>query len=180
MGYINEAILELYKRFNLWQAEATIVQPDDTTLSYALDGVDANVTIDLSDHILLVIDKMYDPDSQEMELNDEDDAASASTPQYNVIEFPEAVALDEYSVIYRASPIDSTAVGDTLVLPPALLEPLYFYCGFRAHVSQKGSKELENDTHFKRYIQSCDRAQALGMVVSDSLHSHKFFDTIFP
>ena len=172
--YLNEAVLELHKRFNLWQEEALITQPDDSTLSYTLEEADANVTIDLSDHIVLVIDKIYDPDQTELGLNDEDDPESVATPKYNVVEFTQAEAADVYNVIYRASPIAMTAVGDTIDIPPALHEAMYFYVGFRAHVSQKGNKELENGTHFKRFQDSCDRAAALGMVVQDSLHAHKF------
>jgi len=180
MGYINEAVLELHKRFNLWEAEATITQPDTTTLSYTLDGVDANVDIDLSDKILLVINKIWDPDGTELELNDEDDETSPATPRYNVIEFQEAIALDAYSVTYRASPLDRALVTETIELPPSLFEAMYFYVGFRAHVSQRGSKEFENDTHFKRYDQACDRVQKLGLIVADSYHSHKFYDSCFP
>jgi len=180
LGYLNDAVLELHKRFNLWQEEALITQPDADTLSYDLDGVDVNVTIDLSDHILLLIDKVYDPDSSEVSLNDEDDPYGAATPRYNRVEFPEAVADDVYSVIYRGAPIDMTVVGDTILLPPALFEPMYFYVGFRAHVSQKGSKDLENNTHFQRYLDSCNRAEALGLVVQDSLHPHKFCNNVYP
>ena len=59
LGYINFGILEIYKRFNLWEAEAVITQVDAVD-TYKLDGIDANVTIDLSDHNLLMIDRIYD------------------------------------------------------------------------------------------------------------------------
>ncbi|MCP4487721.1 MAG: hypothetical protein GY820_10455 [Gammaproteobacteria bacterium] len=174
MGYINEAVLELHKRFNIWQEEAIITHPDDSTLSYTLEEADANVAIDLSDHIVLIIDKIYDPDGQEMTINDEDDEAGTSTPKYNKIEFMVAEALSEYRVIYRASPIALTDVWDTIDIPPALHEAMYFYVGFRGHVSQRGAKEAENSTHFQRYINACNRVQQHGLTAPDSLHPHKF------
>ena len=68
LGYLNEAIQELHKVFNLWQDEAIITQVDAVTL-YKLDGVDVNVAIDLSDKILLMISEAYDYDGGELSLN---------------------------------------------------------------------------------------------------------------
>ena len=176
MGYINEAILELHKRFNLWQDEAIITIEVDVT-SYKLDGADTNVTIDLSDKILAVITGVYDPDGCVLYLNDDDDPHGAAVPKYNIVEFPadDIVENEEYSVIYRASPIDITdPVNGVIDLPPVLFEPMYFYVGFRAHVSQRGAKENENNTHFQRFLDSCNRVDGLGMVLADSVASHKF------
>ena len=71
LGYLNEAIKELHKRFNIWQDEAIITHATDVFL-YKLDGIDVNVTIDLSDKELLVISEAYDYIGAEMPLNDED------------------------------------------------------------------------------------------------------------
>lgn len=178
LEYLNEAILELHKRFNIWQDEAIVTHADAVT-RYVLDGVDVNVAIDLSDKILVVISEAYDYDGAELSLNDEDDQYGAVTPQYNVLEFPEdglAVG-EEFDIIFRASPIDMVADTEAIVLPPTLFEAMYFYVGFRAHVSQKGNKELENGTHYQRYIDACNRAEAQGMIVAESVVPHKFEQT---
>lgn len=181
LGYLNEAIKELHKQFNLWQDEAIITHAAATTL-YKLDGLDANVTIDLSDKILLTIVEAYDYDGGPISLNDEDDVYGAATPKYNWVEFPlDGLTADEdYSIIYRAAPIPMTADTDTIDLPPVLEEAMYFYVGFRAHVSQKGNKELENGTHFTRYKESIARVAALGMIAAESTVSHKFSESTYP
>lgn len=181
VGYLNEAILELHKRFNIWQ-DSCIVTHATGVQKYTLDGVDANTDIDLSDKQLLLISEAWDYDGEELSLNDEDDPYGAVTPKYNVLEFPPdgVVAGQDFSVVFRAAPLDMTVVGDTIDLTPVLFQAMYFYVGFRAHVSQKGAKQFENDTHYKRYLGECDRIDALGLIVAESLVPHKFAGQTYP
>lgn len=178
IGYLNEAVKALHKRFNLWQDEAIITHATDVTL-YKLDGIDANVAIDLSDKELLVISEAYDYTGAELSLNDEDDLYGAVTPKYNWVEFPsDGLAVGEdFSIIFRAAPLAMTATTDPIDLPPVLEEAMYFYAGFRAHVSQKGDKRVENETHKERYEQACGEVQALGLIVAESTVAHKFSQT---
>lgn len=180
LGYLNEAVLELHKRFNLWQDEA-VITIDTGVLSYALDGVDSNVTIDLSDKQLILITDAYDYDGCQMSINDEDDEYGVVTPKYNIVEYPDdyydeadITTGQEFSILFRASPIDMTDVGDTIDLPPTLFSAMYFYVGFRAHVSQKGTENLENNTHYKRFLAECNRVEALGLISPESMNNHKF------
>ena len=181
LGYLNEAVKALHKRFNLWQDEAVITHVDATTL-YKLDGTDGNVAIDLSDKQLLLISEAYDYDGEELSLNDEDDTYGAVTPKYNWVEFPlDGLAVDEeFSIIYRAAPLAMTAVGDTIDLTPVLEEAMYYYVGFRAHVSQKATRDTEHNVHYKRYIDECDRVAALGLIVAESTVAHKFDGLTYP
>lgn len=181
LEYLNEAILELHKRFNIWQDEAIITHATDVT-SYTLEEADANVAIDLSDKILLVVTDAIDYLGVEQNLNDEDDDFGVVTPKYNIVEYAleELVVGEDFSILFRASPIDMTDVGDEIDLPPALFEAMYFYVGFRAHVSQRGRKEDENHTHFERFINACDRVEAKGLVVAESLIAHKFAGLNYP
>lgn len=181
LEYLNEAILELHKRFNIWQDEAIITHATAVT-SYALDGVDANVSIDLSDKILLVITDAIDYNGVEININDEDDTWGVVTPKYNIVEFPlDGLAVTEdFSILFRASPLNMTADTEEIDLPPALFEAMYFYVGFRAHVSQKGKKEDENHTHFERFMNACDRVEAKGLIVAESLVPHKFAGLNYP
>lgn len=181
LEYLNEAVLDLHKRFNLWQDSCILTQATGVQL-YTLDGIDANTDIDLSDKILLVISEAYDSEGDEMSLNDEDDPYGAVTPKYNQVEFPPdgVTATNQFSIVFRAAPLDMTVVGDTIDLTPVLFTAMYFYVGFRAHVSQKGLENLENDTHYKRYLGECNRVEKLGMVVADSLVPHKFGDGTYP
>jgi hypothetical protein len=167
--YLNEAILELHKRFNLWQDGAIVTHATDVTL-YKLDGIDVNVSIDLSDKQLLLITDVIDYEGSEISINDEDDQYGAVTPKYNQLEFPSD----------GAGPLSMVADTETIDLPPTLFEAMYFYVGFRAHVSQKGNKELENQTHFARFIDACNRVEAQGLIVAESTVAHKFNGLTYP
>ena len=179
--YLNEAVLELHKKFDIWQDDCLITHATDTTL-YKLDGIDANVDIDLSDKQLLVITEAYDYDGDPLSLNDEDDPWGAVTPKYNWVEFPpDGLAVgEEFAFLFRAAPLSMVLVTETIDLPPVLFEAMYFYVGFRAHVSQKGTKETENMNHFKKFINSCERVKEQGLIVAESTVSHKFSDTSYP
>ena len=181
LGYLNEAILELHKRFNIWQ-DSCIVTHVDGVQTYTLDGVDPNTDIDLSNKILLVISEAWDYNGDELSLNVEDDPYGAVTPKYNILEFPPdgVVADQDFSVVFRAAPIDMTDVGDPIDLTPVLFGAMYFYVGFRAHVSQKGLEDLENNTHYKRYLGECNRVERLGLVVAESVVAHKFDGLTYP
>lgn len=176
--YLNQAIKELHKEFNIWQDEAVITQADGVTL-YKLDGVDANVTIDLSDKQLLLISEAFEPDGSELSLNDEDDIYGAVTPKYNCVEFPAdgVEAGDEFPIIFRAAPLAMVADTEEIDLPPVLEEAMYFYAGFRAHVSQKGNKEFENNTHLQRYQDAVKRVTEKGLIVAESTIAHKFYQS---
>lgn len=181
LEYLNEAILELHKRFNIWQDSAIITHATAVT-SYVLDGVDANVAIDLSDKTLLLITDAIDYLGDEMNINDEDDEFGIVTPKYNIVEFAleELVVGEDFDILFRAAPLDMVADTETIDLPPVLFEAMYFYVGFRAHVSQKGNKELENNTHFERFINACNRVQAQGLIVAETLEPHKFAGLTYP
>ncbi len=181
LEYLNEAILELHKRFNLWQDSAVITHAT-AVVSYDLDGIDANVTIDLSDKQLVVITDAIDYLGDEMTINDEDDEFGVVTPKYNIVEFAlaELVVGEDFDILFRAAPLDMSADSETIDLPPSLFEAMYFYVGFRAHVSQKGTKDTENANHFARYINACDRVEARGLIVAETTAAHKFAGSTYP
>ena len=173
IGYINLAVLEIYKRFNLRQDEAVITMATDVT-QYTLDGIDANVAIDFSDHQFLLIDEVYEETGELMSLNDEKDPYGVTTPRYNVIEVAEVVVGQQISVIYRSAPLFSTLVSDTILVPPQFFEALFNYVGFQAHSSVKGDMKSENNTHYLRFEESCNKISALGLVNHDDMVSYAF------
>lgn len=180
LGYINLGILEIYKRFVLWQGEALITLATGVT-TYKLDGNDPNVTIDLSDHEMLVIDEAYDYDGEQMNINEENDLLAIATPQYNVVEVPLASVTPPatISIIYRAAPKFLTHEKADIPLAPQFYEPLFHYCGFRGHGSVKGDLKTENNTHYMRFDAACERVKTEGLYTEDSLNSTKFYDRGF-
>jgi len=172
LGFINLGLLELYKRFPLRQSEAIITLQNAKSL-YTLDGTDSDVSMEPGTE-LLVISLCYDEQGEELIINDEDNVLGINTPSYNTVEVP-AVAQDEkLSIIYRASPNFVKYTTETLKLPPQLLEALLNYIGYRGHGSVKGDIKSENNTHYRRFVASCNTVKLEGLTTSDDLVSKSF------
>lgn len=178
LGYINMGVLELHKRFSLWQEEAFITMLEGVT-RYKLADSDSNVSIDLSDHDVIKIDEVYAPDGSQISLNDEDDPNGVWTPQPHVIEIMAPIVDGDVSVIYRATPKFMTNERQEIVLPPQFLEALFNYVGYRGHGSVKGDIKSENNTHYMRFEESCKQVRKEGLIAAESLHCHKFEDRGF-
>lgn len=178
LGFINLGILEIHKRFNLWQDEALITMVDGVS-TYKLDGLDTNVTINLSDHDVLMVDEVYAPDGTQLGLNDSEDPNGVWTPQMHVIEILAPITTGDTSVIYRASPSFLTNEKQKIPIPSQLFEALFHYVGYRGHGSIKGDIKSENNTHYMRFTASCDLVESNGLVTQDSVHAHKFYDRGF-
>jgi len=173
LGFINLAVLEIYKRFNLWEDEAIITMTTGVLL-YKLDGIDPNVEIDLSDKQLLMIEEVYEETGELMTLNDELDEYSVSTPQYHQIEVVEEVDGQTMGVIFRAAPKFLTNEAAEIPIPPQFYEALFTYVGFKAHGSIKSDIKGENNTHYIRFEAACALVKANGLIAQDDLASVKF------
>jgi len=178
MGYLNMGVLELHKRFPIWKETATITMVEGTT-RYKLDGIDANVTIDLSDHDVLFIEEVLDDEDEPMSLNDDKDSLGAMTPKPHILDIPVPVLTGDIKVGYRASPKFMTLETDIIPIPPQFYEALFNYVGYRGHGSVKGDIKSENNTHYMRFEKSCNLIDMKGLRSPDSLHSHKFIDRGF-
>jgi hypothetical protein len=177
LGYINMGILELYKRFVLWQAEAVLTMTTDKYL-YSLDGTDPDVAMDLSDHYFLQVDEVWDEDGDGLSINDESDPLGVATPKFNQIEIPPiGWTLDaQLSMVYRAAPKFLAHEKEEVPLPPQFFEALFHYVGFRGHAGVKDVDPNRNNSnpHYKRFERSCDRIKMEGLYTEDSLNSSKF------
>lgn len=173
LGYINLGILELYKRFVLWESEAVITQAADTSL-YTLDGVDANVSIDLSDNELIKIERVYDEDNLLYILNNEKDPDSLETPRFNSLKVVTIVPDYTMTVIYRATPKFHTADTETIPLPPQFFEALFMYTAYKAQTSVKPGERDEANRYYKKFEASCARIAQEGLYIQQDLVSSKF------
>lgn len=179
LGYLNMAILELHKRFKLWQAEATITFAADV-YTYVLDGVDANVTIDLTDNMVLLIEKVKDNEDIRYTIDDIDEENTLYFNKWHTITFePTIVAGETATVIYRAAPKFLTTQTQTIPLPPQFFEAMFLYVGYEAQGGVKSGERDENNAHYKRFQASCDQINFNGLIKQDSLISTKFFDRGF-
>ena len=193
LGYINLAILEIYKRFSLWQDEATITIVDGTLL-YTLDGNDSNVSIDLSDHNMLMTEKVllngteiYEKDTK-LVINDyTNNDSSVFIPQYHQIkiltpvedETPYIVG-DTLKVLYRAAPIFLVSETQAIPLASQFFEALFNYVGHKGHGSIKTSPDSDDNMYLKRFEVSIKRISMNGLVAQDDLTSEKFDNNVYP
>ena len=178
LDMINYAITAIHKRFNLMEREAIITMAANVTL-YKLDGTDSNVSIDLSDNNLMLIERAYNEDTTEITINDEDDLYGAATPQFDQFEIYQATAGGLISVIYRAAPLFLTSVDDPIPLPIQYMEALYLHVAYQAHGSVKGSIKDENNTHYIRFDKECNQIRHDGLYNPGDFASNKFYDRGF-
>lgn len=173
LGYINFGILEIHKRFLLWEAEAVVTQATGVEL-YTMKEADTNVDIDLSDHEFLTIERVFDEDNKLYLLNNEKDADSLHTPRIDQLKVNTIVPNYEMSVRYRASPKFLTLVTDIIPLQSQFYEALFLYVAYKGHLSVKSGVKDENNTHYIRFEASCDRISMEGLHIQNDLTSTKF------
>ena len=192
LGHLNIGITELYKRFHLWKGEVEFPILDGVT-EYALDGVDANVGLDLTDHDLIIIKGIFvkanDRYTRDKELiiNAEGNDQSVYTPQYNQIKLltPEEnvtpyLVGDTLKVYYKGAPIFLTHEKANIPLPPQFIEALFNYVGYRAHGSMRTSTDnRDNNTYYQRFERSCALIEMEGMYTQNGMESTKFEDRGF-
>ncbi len=192
-GYINLAILEIYKRFSLWRGEATVTIVDGVLL-YKLDGIDANVSVDLSDHTLLMIEKVflnatetYEEDTELYLNDDKNNDCSIEIPQYHqvkiltpVVDETPYIIGDTLKVTYRAAPVFLNNATQAIPLASQFFEALFNYVGHKGHGSIKTSPDSDDNMYLKRFEVSIKRIKDNGLIVQDSLTSDKFNNNIYP
>lgn len=180
-GFINMGILELHKRFNLIEREATVTLVDDK-FSYLLDGDDTDVVIDLTVNELLKITEVWDAEDKLIALNEQFNLSSITTPDYSTIKIPKLIleAGEVLRVVYRASPNFLLHEKAAIPLPPQFLEALLSYIGYRGHDGLRSSdKTPSHNPHYKRFENSCTRIKSESLHLADSLKANKFSDRGF-
>lgn len=163
LGYINLGLIELYKRFPL-KVEETVIALQDSQDIYSLP----------TDCMWLVAAYGEVPESSPdrvnvLPINEEDEPDSINTISWNKVQIPLSVTGGYVSLIYVASPTYILDVDSELDLPVQLVEALLHYVGYRAHSSQTGDSNAENNVHYQRFESSCERIIRLGMFTNDDL-----------
>ena len=179
VGYLNMALIALYNRFQLATEEAIItLRPDINKIIYTMDSTDADVTVSgaaMKDNDFMSIIAAFEENGDEIPVNDEQNPYSIFTTSYNKIQIPLLAQSGYVSVIYRKNPdlvtyVDNgsgDAVEASVSLPLQLLEPALHYIGYRAHGAVDGNVNAENNTHYTRFINSCNQVEVLGIITAD-------------
>lgn len=156
LSYINLAIIEVYKRFNLKISEEIVTLSENIT-EYTMPG----------DFMLL--SAVYDENGEMLPINDEDDPYSILTPSYNTIQVPNAADGASLSVMYKPEPTFIVNVTDVVPIPIQVLECLLHYIGYRGHGSVSGDLKTENNSHYMRFEASVQRVYDLGLITVDTV-----------
>ncbi len=181
VDYINLALVALYGRFDLSNKEAIVCTRHGKT-TYTLDGNDPDVInhdgTPIEPGSVMIINAIH-YECCEVAVNFEDDLLSVHTPTYNTVQFPTVEDGEYASIIYKKNPTliefeDGVTNADDVVvpLPVQLLEPLLHYIGYRAHGSVDGQINKENNTHYMRYVASCDNIEQLGLINKDDVYRY--------
>lgn len=165
LGYLNLGLIELYKRFPLKVEEVLITLQDDQDI-YTLP----------SNYMWLIaaygeVSEFSTAIVNILPINEEDEPDSVNTISWNKVQIPLSVAGAYVSLIYAASPtyVTSADLDEEVEFPVQLVEALLHYIGYRAHVSQNGELQSENNLHYQRFEISCNRVVQSGMLTSDDM-----------
>ena len=172
LSYLNMGIVELHKRFDLWE-ETAVVNMVAGVNKYTINGQDTNVVLDNTDHEFIMITSIFDKEDEKIEINLQKSDYKIKIPRYNVIKIGVPVAGDTLKVNYKAAPKFLTFEKQPIPLPPQYFEALFHYVGYRAHASVDGDIKAENNTHFMRFDQSCKRIAIQGLQNEDSMQIFK-------
>ena len=164
VSYVNLALQALYNRFTLKVSEQVIPMYDNI-VEYKLDPS------------LMTIEGIYDENGDEFALDDPNSLFSILQVDFETIQVPNPIEGATLSVIYKPAPtwlvyIDETSLTQKIPIPPQLIEPLLHYIGYRAHGSMDGNIKAENNTHYMRFVASCDRIEQLGLVRKAVVPAH--------
>lgn len=181
IGFINLALIELYKRFPLKVSEHLIELETGKTI-YDLP----------TDYMWIVaayqeVDENLDIPYLQVPINEEDNPASVNTIGWNKIQIPVTTTGAFISIIYVASPItclyddtadineqfyyideDSTKVY-TIPIPPQMVEALLEYVAYKANKTLGVNGQAEGNIYYQTFETSCQKILQLGMFSIDDL-----------
>lgn len=155
-SYVNLALQALYNKFTLKVSEQTITVQDGVT-DYKLN----------SDVMTILF--IYDENKKELPIDDRKAKFPILQVDYETLYIPNIKTDTTINIVYKISPAtvvytDTTSLSQQIPLPSSLLEPLLHYVGYRAHGSINGDIKAENNTHYMRFVRSCEEIEKLGLI----------------
>lgn len=173
LRYIDLAVIELHKRFDLKTIQGTSITGVADTYTYDLAW-------NTSDRLIRLY-SIYNDAGLQYRINDESDANSVFTPVYNKVYVPNIETGDIlYPVLSVVAPAigwntdKATTTSQLVPVPISMLEALLHYIGYRGHGSLDGAINTENNTHLMRFEASCQRLKELGLGMEYNLVSANF------
>jgi len=176
IGYLNQGLIELYKRFTL----AT----QSITLETVVDGTSYDMGTDFMYITRAVGD---DPNQTEIPVNDEKSDISIFTPTpFQLIVGNNPLSTNEdikkitnINITYIAMPSLMETTLDVVPLPYQYLEALVNYMAYKAYGALSGSIKEDNNTYYNRFQASCNKLKSAGLMSDDYNHNTKLYDRGF-
>ena len=179
IGAINLGLIELHKRFYLISKQLVLNTQEDVyeyllsrvlAASNNLDPYPHNYLDSSFNQIynndLLKVERIFNDDNEELPLNDDNEESSFFTPQYNIIrvplDYPPKTAIVEYRAAPEKISSDEDCEGREIPLPPALIEPLLLFVGFRVSRILNTDQGQETGNYFQLFENSCQRITDMG------------------
>lgn len=178
IGYINQGVIELYKRFAL----STQTQ----TLANLVDGASYTMA---SDYLHLRYARAVYTDNPDYKpdipINDEFSDISLFTPTpftITVTKDDEKYAnIGSATIVYTAIPALVTQENNTIPLAYQFLEALLQYMAYKAHSSLPQNNNAENNNIFwLRFEAACRRIEREGLYTQDYNSNYKLCSRGYP
>ena len=178
--YVNAALVEMYRKFQLATEEAIIrLRPDLVKTVYTLGSTDSDVIVagkPMTDGDVMVVLEAFNEDGSPITINDENDPYSIYTVTYNQLQIPLLGNHTYVSVIYKKNPPLVTYKDDgngnaqdcDVPVPLQLLSAMCHYIGYRAHSAVDGNVQAENSTHYAKYMAAIAELVAEGSMNAES------------
>jgi len=162
---LNMALIDVYAKFDILQEEQIIKVKRGKTRYRLQDNSQRVLQVyvrNLKDNPLNGNDGY-----REVPINNIKEDDSVFFPQPYIMHVPNPDEGKEYLVIQTVTPPYVTAENyKTLdfIIPPQLTEPIANYCGYRGYLSVNGGEEEESNSHYIRYMRSCNDVWKRGLV----------------
>jgi len=149
LQYINLAVIELYRRFNI------------KTKQYDIDILPTQIKYTIPDDVAYIV-KAYDVNDKPISINNEDDKFGIMTDTYNSIQYVNHNDNTKLKLLCSVTPDRLVNINDKVPLPDTYIEAVLNYIGYKALGSINGNVDAENNTHYTRFIMSCKNLRTSG------------------
>lgn len=188
VAHINLGLTALYKRFPLKESHLKIiVQPGRITYPInSLFAISNTASPEIVKYIddtaeqfkndVLKIERVYDSDGNEFDLNDSGNLSSFSTPSATVLRAPLGLTATTLDLVYRANhPLITVGMGAfnpdavELELPITHLEPLLLYVASRFHAPTGLVNEFNASNNYAaKYEAACQEIELRNLRVDQA------------
>lgn len=157
LTYVNQALIELYKRFNL-SIKIEVVRTLPVTKVYMLRSKDINQVLDV-----------FDADNKKLRTKKTTADMDYDYTQinYNTYLFRDPKE-EDVMFFYKAAPSLVSALGDDISIPYDMLEAMLNYIAYKAHSTLRTvstDERFQDVSYYKKFEASCKELELRGYVV---------------